>query len=377
MKLAVLTHYITSYRISTFVALNRMVDLTLVLSSHLSDPRLHDTGIDVRILPTLLIPRKRRHPNGFVETYHMHLPHGVVRELKRINPDAIHAHETGLRTVMATAYKTMYDKPMVIHADLSEETERKWGGVRRRLRKAILARTDRVAVNGASGARYIQGLGYPGDRIDRLPFATDVGLFSSVRPVWRQDGIRRLLYVGRLIELKGLEQFIDALGIYLERNPHQRAVFTLINNGDREEAIRAVRRPANLELRMLGAVPYDDLGEHYAAADTFVLPTLGDTWGLVINESMSAGLPVLGSTLSQAVLEMVSEGVSGWTYDPRSRDEMIAAIGRFFDTPATMLPVLGKRARKVALEITPESVARSFVDSCEKALQARRSLRDQ
>lgn len=375
MRLVVLTHYVTSYRISTFAALSRKVDLTLLLSSHLSDPKLADAGIDVRVLPGLLIARKRRHPNGYVETYQLHVPRGVYGALKSIDPDAIHAHELGLRTMMATAYKAMHKKPMVVHADLSEETERKWGGIRTAVRKFILSRADRVAVNGASGQRYVEGLGFPRDRIDKLPFATDVELFSSVRPLWRQDGKRRLLYVGRLIELKGLEQFIERLGKYLSERPDLWAELMIAGTGDREAAIRAVPRPENLELTMLGAVPYESLGGVYAQADTFVLPTLGDTWGLVVNESMSAGLPVLGSTLSQAAVELVTEGRSGWLFDPRSEQETSAAIGRFFDTPASELPRMGAEARCAALTITPDRVAQAFVDSCELALRQQRQSR--
>lgn len=373
MKLAVLTHYITSYRISTFVALAKKVEkLTLVLSSDQSDPKLHDAGLDVRILPSLLLPRTRRHPNGFVETYTVHVPRGVVAELRRIDPDAIHAHEFGLRTVMACAYKVAYRRPMVIHADLSEETERGRGFGRAMLRRAILGVTDRVAVNGESGSRYIQGLGYPAGRIDRLPFATDVGIFGGVRPQWRRDGVRRLLYVGRLIELKGIEAFIATLGAYLGTRPDQRVELTLVGDGDRVQSIQAVPRPANLALNMPGAVPYTRLGAVYEAADCFVLPTLGDTWGLVVNEAMMAGLPVLGSTLSQAAVELIDEGGNGWLFDPRREADVTRAIERFMATPDEALPTMGERAREAATKISPDNVAQRFVDSCDKALRARR-----
>jgi len=375
MKLVVLTHYITSYRVSTFVALSRKVDLTLLLSSRLSDPKLADAGLDVRVLPSLLIPRRRRHPNGYVETFLLHLPRRVYRTLSEINPDVIHAHELGLRTLLATAYKVTRGKPMVVHADLSEETERKWGRGRTAIRKFILSRADRVAVNGESGQRYIESLGFERDRIDRLPFATDVGLFSSVQPSWSKDGKRRLLYVGRLVELKGLERFIETLGAYLAGHPEFRAEFLIVGSGDRENSICSLRRPENLELTMLGPVPYERLGEIYARADAFVLPTLGDTWGLVVNESMSAGLPVLGSTLSQAAVELVTDGKSGWLFDPRSANQTTAAVGRFFSTPDAELPVMGEVARRAALVLTPERVAQSIVDSCELALQRQRQLR--
>ncbi len=266
MKLVVLTHYITSYRISTFVALGRKVDLTLLLSSSLSDPKLNETGLNIRILPSLLIQRRRRHPNGYIETYQLHIPRGVYGALEAIDPDVIHAHEFGLRTLMATVYKTVHRKPMVIHADLSGETERKWGVIRTGVRKIILSRTERVAVNGASGQRYIESLGFPGSRIDRLPFATDVELFSSVRPLWRTDTKRRILYVGRLIELKGLEQFIERLSEYLVERPALRAEVVIAGGGDRESAIRSMPHAANLELTMLGIVAYESLGEVYAQA---------------------------------------------------------------------------------------------------------------
>lgn len=372
MKLVVLTHYITSYRVSTFVELARKVDLTILLSSQLSDPKLAEAGLDVRILPSILIPRRRRHPTGYVETYQLHVPRGVWSALRAIDPDVIHAHEFGLRTLQATAWKTAYRKPMVVHADLSEHTERKWGMVRTALRRFILARTDRVAVNGDSGQRYIEQLGFPAARIDRLPFATDTGHFAALSPAHPQDGIRRLLYVGRLIELKGIETFIARLSEYLATRPELQVELTLAGSGPQEDEIRTAPRPDNFRLKLLGAVPYEALGAVYAQADTFVLPTLGDTWGLVVNEAMSAGLPVLGSTLSQAAAELVVDNGSGWLFDPRSSTETRTAIGRCFDTPAANLPAMSARARRTAIALTPERIAQRFVDSCELALRAAR-----
>jgi len=372
MKLAVLTHYITSYRISTFVELAEKVDLTLVLSSDLSDPKLHKTGIDVQTLPSVLIPRRRRHPSGFVETYKVHVPYGVKDALSRINPDAIHAHEFGMRTVAATFWKRRTGRPMVIHADLSEQTEQGRGGIRPALRKAILGQTDRVAVNGRSGASYIESLGFDRDRIDFLPFATDVGVFSSVKPLFRRDGVRRLLYVGRLIELKGLEEFIEVAGAFLRTRPDLKIELTLVGDGDRAPLIEAVPRPDNLTLNMLGTVEYTRLGEIYAQADSFIFPTLGDTWGMVVNESMAAGLPVLGSVLGQASVELIEEGESGWLFDPRDRQSMSDALQRFLETPDERLPEMGENARKNAVAISPENVAQRFVDSCQMALDAQK-----
>ena len=59
-----------------------------------------------------------------------------------------------------------------------------------------------------------------------------------------------------------------------------------------------------------------------------LFPTLSDTWGLVVNEAMAMGLPVLGSVKSQAVTELIEDGVSGWWFDPTSPQDLERAVDR-------------------------------------------------
>ena len=61
------------------------------------------------------------------------------------------------------------------------------------------------------------------------------------------------------------------------------------------------------------------MAEVYAKASLFAFPTLADEWGVVVNEAMAAGLPVLGSIYSQAVEELVEDGVSGWVFRQMNR----------------------------------------------------------
>ncbi len=90
---------------------------------------------------------------------------------------------------------------------------------------------------------------------------------------------------------------------------------------------------------------------------------------------MSAGLPVLGSILSQAAVELVTDGQNGWLFDPRLASDTTAAIGRFFDTPVAELRGMGEKARQTALAITPDRVAQRFVESCELALRQQRKAK--
>jgi glycosyltransferase involved in cell wall biosynthesis len=109
----------------------------------------------------------------------------------------------------------------------------------------------------------------------------------------------------------------------------------------------------------------------YRTADVFALPTLADEWGMVVNEAMSIGLPVLGSRHSQAVEELVEEGVNGWTFVPDRPEAVDEALERALGTPPEQLARMGVAARDTVRPLTPEYVADGFVDGLRMALERR------
>jgi glycosyltransferase involved in cell wall biosynthesis len=373
MKLVFLSNHVPPYRVSTLVALRREVgQLDVVLSSADCAPGLPENEVTVHFLPALKVPQRRRHVNGYVERFEVHLPRAVVGTLRRLDPDCVVAPEFGLRTALAAAYCAMHRKPLVVHADLSEEYERGRGAVRLMLRKALLRVTDRVLANGRSAARYVESLGYDPDLISYLPYATDVENFGRVPRRKSADGVLRIVYVGQLIERKGLEPFVQMLSDELAGRPATRVELTLAGDGDRRAALGSIRCPPNLQVRLPGPVEYEKLDALYAECDVFVMPTLSDTWGLVVNESMASGLPVLGSLQSQAVLEMVQEGREGWLFDARSAPSMRDAISRCLDSDPDERRRMGDRARTRAQYFSPERSARQIVEACRDAIEARR-----
>ena len=177
---------------------------------------------------------------------------------------------------------------------------------------------------------------------------------------------KRLLYVGQIIERKGLTHFLSALSRWAENHSEERAELLIAGDGPLRPTIEAMNLPKNLRCLFLGSVSYEDLPAVYARAGIFAFPTLADTWGVVVNEAMAAGLPVLGSVYSQAVQEMVADGVSGWTFRPDDVDEMYGAIERAMSSSAAALNQMRRCARDRALELTPEHVA----DLIEAAIRA-------
>ena len=95
-----------------------------------------------------------------------------------------------------------------------------------------------------------------------------------------------------------------------------------------------------------------------------------DEWGVVVNEAMSAGLPVMGSIYSQAAVELVSDGANGWLFDPRSEQNVYATLDRALSTPTEELQCRSTAVRihlnfgwsRTAPNKTPRALPRYIVD---------------
>jgi len=86
----------------------------------------------------------------------------------------------------------------------------------------------------------------------------------------------------------------------------------------------------------------------YCAADVFVLPTLEDIWGFVINEAMACGLPVISTTASQAAYEMISPGENGYIIKPGSINQLYVAL-KIMCSNLTLREKMGKRSQEIAI----------------------------
>jgi glycosyltransferase involved in cell wall biosynthesis len=94
----------------------------------------------------------------------------------------------------------------------------------------------------------------------------------------------------------------------------------------------------------------------------FAFPTLYDEWGLVVGEALRAGLPILGSVYSDAVCEIVEDGVTGWTMQPDRQESIRAALDRAFAVIPRKLPDVRRVARESACCLTPRVMADQFAD---------------
>jgi glycosyltransferase involved in cell wall biosynthesis len=313
--------------------------------------------LDVVVHRSITISSRFRNPHGYVDQTHTHIPYDTLPLLWSYRPDVIVSGELGARTLMARIYKIFRPSTkLIIWATLSERTEESRGAVRKILRRWLLKTPDAVYVNGASGSRYIRSMGYGGP-ITVAPYAADNRVF--LHPGTRErNNTLRLLYTGQLVERKGPYPFLKCLARWCSHHPERFVLLSVVGGGDQLDLLKSVQPPPNLQVQFKGSVAFEQLPSQYHEADLYVYPTLADEWGIVVNEAMIAGLPVLGSRYSQAVEELVQDGVNGWIFTPTDEQDTYDAIGRALESDVARLEAMSRRAVETVAGITQQAVAR-------------------
>jgi glycosyltransferase involved in cell wall biosynthesis len=376
---ALLTNFVAPYRVPLFQLLAREFGAFKVFVSTPMEPNRAwrpDWGdLDVAVLPALTLNRTVRHPHDFSEPLFVHLPYTVLFHLWRFRPDVVISGQLGLASALAAIYCALRSGAvLVLWLTLSEVSELGRGRIRRRLRRWLLARADAVMVNGESGARYARSFGTPDAKIVRVQQAVDVAAFSGRGDRERETG-QRLLFVGSGEPRKGLRPFVSQLARWAESRPERPVELWVAGTGAECLGAAPPALPDNLRVRWIGHVPYEGMPEIYAEAGILAFPTLADEWGLVVNEAMAAGVPVLGSRYSQAVEELVEDARTGWTFRPDRADECLAAIDRALATPPEELARMRAACRERIAALTFEVVAERMLGAIASARARREAHR--
>lgn len=368
LRLVLLMNFVAPYRVSLFERLRDAVgELRVFISTPMESDRFWapEWGtLDVVVQRNLTLRRPDRDAAGFSRVLQIHLPYDTLPQLLRHRPDAVISAELGPRSAQAALYKLLRPRtPLLLWCLLSEHSEKGWGRARGALRRFILRRADAVLVNGESGARYIARFGVPDERIVRVNQPVDVARFAAARRTRPDGAATRLLHVGSLTSRKGVVPFAERLAAWARRHPSRALEVWWLGDGEQRAELDALDWPANLRPVFLGNVPYADVPGVYAECDVLVFPTLLDEWGLVVNEAMAVGLPVLGSIYSQAVDELVVEGETGWRFDPLDEADVAAALDRALGASPDALAAMRAAARRRIEGLTPEAAARRIADA--------------
>jgi Glycosyltransferase len=311
-------------------------------------------------------------------SYHDHKTRAIYQRvlgvLTELNPDVIFCPATAFPEGMAAQkYRLKHGKRVVMMDDAWEHTDRR-GPFTRLVKRIIHKNIEAIFIPAPSHLPYFHSLRFPEDR---MIFGVDVvdNEYYSVRADRARQNeaairqIRRLpekyfLFVGRFLPRKGLDTLLSAYRRYRELAVGEPWALVLVGRGPYEKKLQEFMQ--NLDgVHLAGAQFGDDLCIYYALAKAFIAPSESDPWGLVVNEAMASGVPVLVSRGCGCASPLVREAENGWTFAPGNAQSLSALMFRI----SLLAPETIEKMRRRSKELIDNWSLDRFTDGIIAALK--------
>ena len=255
----------------------------------------------------------------------LHFEPGYIAGLIREHPDAVITDEMGFRTLAGLAYGTCFRKPVWVWWGGTPHTERRVGLLRKLVRGVVARWARRWISYGQTSTEYLLTLGIPRERILQVQNCVDESWYASLaEPALDLRPRPVLLHVGRMVARKGIAEFLHATA----RLQQEGLKFSTVLVGEGCESSKLQRLAADLCLDNIHFYPVQPpkaMPSFYRSADVAIFPTMEDVWGLVANEAILSGVPVLCSRYAGCAAELFD---SACIFDPADEGEFVAALRR-------------------------------------------------
>lgn len=214
---------------------------------------------------------------------------------------------------------------------------------------------DGYLVTGIRAADYLASFGVSSEQIFSCGNPVDGNAIETISQEIIVSGRSTdLFFAGRFLRLKNLVPFLRAFSRY--RREGGELGLRLAGFGETESEVRSVAATIP-DVELIGHLQFSDLVREYLSCAALVLPSYSENWGLVVNEAMHAGAPVLASTHVGCVPELVHEGTTGLLFDPLSEDSMVDVLHRFEAMSDSDRQAMSRTCHSEILEQTPDAWA--------------------
>ena len=303
---------------------------------------------------------------------------GVQAKLDELNPVTTVVCGYAIADAWAAIHwSRRHGRSLVVLSD-SNQHDASRVGPQEWVKRQIIKRCDAAVVAGSSARAYMQGLGMSSELIFDGCDVIDNGHFSKGVDVARQKDqtstharTPSFLTVCRFVPKKNLITLLYAYRQY--RDQVGATAWLLVIAGDGPGRMELQSLVHTLDLRgcveFSGFLQYDQLPATYARAAAFILPSLCEQWGLVVNEAMAAGLPVVVSQNAGCAADLVQNGVNGWTFDPQSVNELAGRMQCLHEMAWTQRQAMGAASQRIIAGWGLERFADGLLNATQAAVK--------
>jgi glycosyltransferase involved in cell wall biosynthesis len=371
-RLVTLSEIIAPYRIPVFNALARHdgIDLHVIFLAE-SDPKLRQWLVykDEIDFSYQILPSRRQTFLG----HNLILNRGLRDSLRQAAPDTILCGGYNyVASWQALSWAHGNQIPFVLWVESTNRDLRSRRSAIEFLKKRFMRSCSAFVVPGRSSFEYLRSYGTLEEDIFMAPNAVDIELFGRRAAVVHENNAihrqtlqlpaRFFLFVGRLVTEKGV---FDLLAAYGRLPAELRAEIGLVFVGEGVARSELSRRAVDIEpgnVHFSGFAQREQLASFYALAEVFVFPSHTDPWGLVVNEAMACGLPVISTDVAGCTADLVEHGRNGRVV--RAGDvSQLASTMEELARDASLRSRMGNQSRELIQQYSPEACAAGIANA--------------
>ncbi len=379
MRIAVVINFVTPYTRPLFERLAEYDDHELLVVTETPMERDRRWGVETELpcehvsLDSWTLDLARLAVgSGFKQRFdtYVYMPRRPLAPLRRFSPDVVVAVGGGVwsspANIAALAARRRQGWAFVPWWNTFARESPTWP--RRAAEpwvRFFMRSSDAWLAGGTRHARDVIRLGADPDRTVITPLTALAPTEVVQRRGTNAPGLTRYLFVGRLIESKGLDVLLDAFGrldageLWIAGDGPLRALV--------ESA--AVRNP---RIRFLGYVEGDALADVYRQADALVVPSIYEPWGLVVHEGLAYGLPVITTDQVGAADDLIESGTNGYIVPAGSSESLAGAMRTVAGWTSREWTRCVARSRETLAMCSIEMGAEGFIRGCTLAVEHRR-----
>lgn len=363
-RLAIVASHVIQYQDPFFrsLAADPDIDVTVFYCSRAGAEVYRDTDMQTSLKWDIELLQEYRHVFlhnfGRGEGYPRLINPGVIPVIARGNFDAV-LFFLGWGTVtslLGIAACRLTDTPFFLYGDSSfPPPEYSWRErVRAMFIRGVFALASGFMVSGKLNADYYRHYGGDPRRFFLLPWAIDNERFANASRFasFEREEMRArfaiapeqvaFVYSAKLVARKDPMTLLRAVARMQHRDC---AAVVFLGHGELREPLEAFAREHRLHVKFAGFVNQADLPKHYAMCDVFVLPSIYEPRGAVINEAMACGLPVVVTDRCGSLGDIVQENDNAFVYPAGDADALARALDALMDDG--LRERMGQRSREI------------------------------
>lgn len=301
---------------------------------------------------------------------------GIYKAIKKISPDIIIVDGFFQWAPITMLYCKLHNIPLVIDYERTAHVERNSPRWRTLYRNMFGKLCSGFVVNGQLTVEYLKSIGLGNKHVTTGAMSADsFGLKKAVNSISfsQKEELKSKLnikngityiFVGQLVERKGIRQLLDAWIIHQKQ--HTQDNLLVLGDGVLKPELIKTIDIHNLNVHILGQIPYDEIAPYYAISDVMVMPTLEDNWCLVVPEAMACGLPIICSIYNGGQPELIKDGINGYSFDPLKKESIISVLDLIHHTN---LKDMSEKSIEIESNFTPDKAAERIINCCKTLIK--------